>query len=473
MNRTRARFVRFFLWLILVLLALRPLEPVGAVTGILAGPVSLLTDLASPMKLLRRSRVLAAEERLAEGADRELEENARLLHDLSRIALPSERGLSAGRRLVHGEVLGASDKTRDQVRVRLADLRGVREGMPVASGNAYVGRIVEVPPGADASTRATVPGVVLVELVTARGFHVGARVEREGDEAVLMTVGGLDDTRSRKSRRSRSGVLRLAVHHPSDRSLSEGLARVHELFADAERYSDLAEGLHLGQVRREGEDGRVFLEPDLDYQDGLFHVVVLAPADPDMPAEILRDPSLLDSNWLQVSPLSVSDPSPWRETGKLRAGATDGVFEGAAVTSIGARLVGRIARVGRWTSEVSFLGDPGFSVVAVARFEDTEEPRVLGRLVSTGRMPDGSVRMIWKARVELGLEPTAEDGTRRARLFTGSGDSGLESGFFLGEARVPVLGLEDNPVLLLETDLDPRDTGSVFVRLDPDEGGLG
>ena len=488
MNRTRARLVRFLCWLALVFLSLKPLAPVESLVGLADAAVARLSELASPRKLLRRSRVLASERRLAEAVDRELEENARLLRDLAEGALPDEPELLRGRRVVHGEVLGASASSRDRLRVRLADLRGVREGMPVASGNAYVGRVVEVPPGADRSTRATVPGVVLVELVTHPDFHVGARVARETDE-VLMTVGGLDDTgRGRRvRRRSELDELRLAVHHPSDRSIETGLARVHELFADAERYSGLAEGLRLGRLSRSAE-GRPFLEPELDYEDGLFHVVVLAPEEERLPKESLRDPSLLDSNWLAVTPLSLADPSPWRETARLSAGASDGVRVGAAVTTVGARLIGRIVRVGRWSSTVALLGDPGFSVVAVARFDEEDAPRVLGRLVSTGReraregaADERPIRMVWKARTGFDLVPASgaqAASTRRARIYTGSGDSGLESGFFLGEAELPVRAADTDsasgaerraPTFLLETGLDPRDLGQLFVRLEPSD----
>jgi hypothetical protein len=285
-----------------------------------------------------------------------------------------------------------------------------------------------------------------------------------------MTVGGLDEPEEHGAP-PRSSELRLAVHHPSDRSLSDGLARVFELFADAERFAALADGLHLGRVRRGEEEGRVFLEPEIDYEDGLYHVVVLAPPGEGLPLEARRDPSLFDSSWLAVAPLTVADPNPARESAKLRAGARDGVRPGAAV-AMGPRLVGRVTRVGPTTCDLSFVGDPGFSVVAVALFEGTDEPRILGRLVTLGRESGTDrVRMRWNARIALELEPTAADGTRGARLFTGSGDSGLESGFFLGEARLPVAGDDREPSLWLSTGFVPAESGALHVRLDPGEGG--
>lgn len=467
MNKSRARSLRLVLWLALLALALRPASPPAALGARLVAPLAFLCELASPLDLLRRAHVRAAERRVAGELEASLEESADLLAALARAARPSEPALREGRRLVHGEVLGPTPESRDRLRVRLADLRGVRPGLPVASGDAYVGRVLAVPPGADASPRATVPGVVTVELVTAGDFHVGARVAR-AEGGVLMTVGGLDAL-ARGRGRERAPELRLAVHHPSDREVGEGLARVHELFADAEPYAALADGFHLGQLAREADEGRVFLRPELDYQDGLYHVVVLAPPDEGLPLEVERDPSLLDASWLEAPALSVSDPSPWRESAKLRAGARDGVRPGAAV-ALGPRLVGRVARVGPTTCDVAFLGDPGFSVVAVALLAGEEAPRVLGRLVSLGRVAGTDrVRLRWLARSPL---PESGAGARAARLFTGSGDSGLESGFFLGETLLPEGG-GPRPEIELATGFLPRDAGTLHVRLDPFAAGAG
>jgi hypothetical protein len=304
--------------------------------------------------------------------------------------------------------------------------------------------------------------------VTARDFHVGARVAGGHDGGdVLMTVGGVDSSTRGGARDDRR--VRLVVHNPSDRQLAGGRAVVYESFREAERYWELAEGLALGEVRR-AEEGRDWtIDPELDYVDGLYDVVILCPEDPTLPDAEPFDPVLMDSDWVRAVPLGVGDASPWREAKKIRLGSVDGIADGAAVTAIGARLLGRVTRVGPWSSDVSFLGDPGFSVVAVARFEGVPGPRVLGRLVSVGRDEEqGAIRFHWVARVALGVEPTRPDGCRPARLYTGSGDPGLSSGFYLGEALIPVgddAGLRRT--IRLVADAEPRDVQSLFVRAAP------
>ena len=140
-----------------------------------------------------------------------------------------------------------------------------------------------------------------------------------------------------------------------------------------------------------------------------------------------------------------------------------GVREGAAVTAIGARLVGRVAQAGPWSSHVSFLADPGFHVSVLALFEGSAEPRVLGRFVSLGRAADGRVRFRWKPRVAWSL--AAESEAPRARLFTGSGDLGMPSGFFLGEARLPAeVRAGETYEIDVSTDLEPDEVRSLFVR---------
>ena len=110
------------------------------------------------------------------------------------------------------------------------------------------------------------------------------------------------------------------------------------------------------------------VEPELDYLDGLFHVVVLAPKDATLPTDEPMPQALADQGWVRARPLSHGDPTSWRETLKLTRGLERGVTPGAAV-AFGARLIGRVTRVGPWGSDASLLGDPGLTVVAVARFE--------------------------------------------------------------------------------------------------------
>jgi len=226
--------------------------------------------------------------------------------------------------------------------VWLASDAGVVEGLPVPCGGAYVGRVVGVRAG---SPLPTAGGRVLADvgLVTARDDQVGARVaEGPAGVPVSMTVGGLDAGAGRRARARRD--VRLAVHNPSDRELSGGFAVVHELFAEADPFGHLADGLRLGRVRKE-RSGRWTVEPELDYVDGLTHVVVLAKGEggeTEPPTSLLFEPG-----WVEAHPVGLGDPSPWREAAKLDVGAAHGVRVGAAVTAIGARFVGRIERVAR------------------------------------------------------------------------------------------------------------------------------
>ena len=480
-TRSRLSTSGFFLWVGLLLLSLRPLPFLDRALDTLLVPARFVGELATPLAVIFQNRVAAAEAALKQSAPRELEENARVLAGLSRAAEPSGRAFLQSRRIVHAEVSGRVSGNRDSIELRLhqAGARkaaadptwGILPGFPVASGDAYVGRVSEVYAG----------GRVEVDLVTGSDFHVGAAVITPEGNEVRMTVGGV-----RKLPRQRGGGaldIQLVIHQPSDRELEFGLARVDELFDDAEPFGWLSEGLRLGEVRRDQQSDTWSILPELDYLDGLYQVVILAPPDPAHGVTPPVEPVVYDGQWLAARPLGVGDPSPWRSSRKIAAGRSHGVRAGAAVSAIGARLVGRVQRAGLFTSDVSLLDDPGFSVVAVALVEGEEEPRVLGRLVSQGRDRDtGEVRFRWFVRVSLDLlpwdavEPGAAQGDeeaqplapRRARLFTGSGDPGLPAGFFFGEAWLPV-DSEPGQVreLAVVTGLGARDVRSLFVRTLP------
>ena len=206
---------------------------------------------------------------------------------------------------------------------------------------------------------------------------------------------------------------------------------------------------------------------------------MLCPPDPALGSALPFETVLRDTNWVRTRPLNLGDPSPDRSACRIRMGSLNGIVPGAAVTSVGAQLVGRVRRVAPFVSDVSFLDDPGFSVVAVARFEGDDEPRVLGRLDALGREPDGAgVRFRWTVRVSLAAVPrgpgqrggeTAGDGgspvTRRARLFTSSGDPGLTAGFAFGVAEVP---LDAEPgeerVILVWPDVPSDELHGLYVR---------
>ncbi len=456
MRRTRSNVPWPLVWLTLFFLSLRPFEPFQRAVDFATAPLRIVAELAAPLAFFQARKVAAAERTLAASAEAEAEENERLLRDLCRSALPTEPALLAGRRIVHAEVLGHRDW--DHLLVRLRDPRGLEPGMPVACGNAFVGRLESFVSDAHGD-------VALVELATAKECFVGARVEptEELDAAVQMTVGGVV-TGLRKRGERHAQVLGLAVHYPSDRRLASGLARVHELFRDEEPWAELAEGLRLGKVERAGEE--LVIVPELDYKDGLSQVVVLAPADPSLPSALPFDTGLFDAHWVRARLLSVGDPSPDRSTRKVRVGRRHGVENGAAVTSVGGHLVGRVLRSGIATSDVALLDDLGFSLVVVARFEGVEEPVVLGRWLALGRDPESDeLAFRWIVRASLPPEIAGRGGVRAARLFSGSGDVGLPAGFSLGEALLP---LEVEPgrdeVVTLASHVEPGAVHTLFVR---------
>lgn len=437
------------MWGGLVYASFRPIEPLDRGLSALLAPLRWAARLGAPFELFAGGRVTAAERELARLGAAEAAEGTRALARLAERALPLDSALHAGRRFVPGEVVGRARK--DECWVALPALVGVRPGAPVVCGDAYVGRVVELRP-AGAGERP----FVRVELVTGADFRVGAAVRR-GEESVFLVVGGLAARRVEAPR-----AVRLAVHQPSDLALSEGVARVHELFPDAQPGSALAEGFRLGALRREGERGSLWLEPELDYLDGLYQVAVVVEEASGVGARSPFEPALEDGRWLSTRASTALEPAGWRRTLRLPLGRSDGVAAGAAVTGFGARLIGRIDRVELATSAVALLSDPGCTVVALALDPADGEPHVLGRLTSLGEAP-GGVRFRWSVRVPVEFAGQAD--RVRARLFTGSGEPGLPGGLFLGEAELPrrAAGGEERE-LLLTSSVDPTDLRTVFVR---------
>jgi len=448
---------------LLLFLTLRPVPALEGLIQIGLAPLRKLGELAAPLVMLRGSASGASEELLRQAAIDEEAAGARLLEDLARGALPTELELLAGRRIVHGAVIGRLRDNSDFLRVELRDVRGVREGYPVAAGNSYVGRVASV----DAAQ-----SLAVVELVTGANFHVGGVAReplwedgRPDDTPVLMTVGGLF-VPSRIADRKKKGHS-LAVDHPSDRAIVGGLVRVDERYGESQEVQRLSRGLHLGQLTK--DESYWGIQPELDYKDGLFHVVVLCPPDASLGSELGFVSATHDDQWLRVKPIGMGDPSPYRQTAKLRAGRSLGVEPGAAVLSLANRLVGRITHAGPWTSDVSFLDDPGFSVVAVASAGEAAEPYVLGRLISMGRQAAGGpVLLRWSVRVEprADWKPLAEEGSVQARLYTGSGEEGLPSGFAFGNARIPMdASSGETRILELELDTPATSLRSFYVRI--------
>ncbi len=451
MSRTRNSSAWLVLWGGLLFLSLRPVAAVERALDVLLAPLGLVAQLGAPLGLLNARGVAAAERELARAAPGEAAEGAETLARLAARALPRSPELVAGRHFLPAEVIERPLQDECWVLVRRHVV--LAPGAPVVCGDVYVGRVLEVRPGAETLAR--------VQLVTAADFRVGAEVR--GEEPVYLTVGGVRVPR----RGSEPRVVRLAAHQPSSNRVASGVVRVHELFADADDSGGLAEGFRLGELRRSGEREPAWVEPELDYLSGLFQVAIVVP---DAELDLLgarSAPALEDGQWLSARALGPGDPAPWRSTLKLPLGRAQGLIEGAAVTGVGARLVGRVIRAGLSTSDVALLADPGLSLSAVARIEGVAEPTILGRLTALGRGPGGTVRMRWTVRVPHELAPAEPEAraTLGARLFTGSGDPGLPGGLLLGSAELPrVVRAGEEHEFLLDPGWDPAGRRTLFVR---------
>lgn len=455
-NRTSSFWL--LLWGGLLFLGLRPGTALEHGLDTLLAPLRFAAELGAPFGLLRAGDVAAAERELALRAESESAEGAATLERLAELALPRDPALRAGRRFLPAAVIGRPNK--DECWVGWPEPCDVPLGTPVVCGDAYVGRVVE--------TRADPRPRARVELVTDGLFRVGAEVRgAEGDGPTYLTVGGV-----RVPPRKEARSVRLAAHQPSSSRCAGGLATVRELFADADASAALAEGFRLGRVRRDERDDD-WVEPELDFLDGLFHVALVLAPDAEAPVPAPARSGLQDGHWLGTRALSTCDPSPWRSTLKVPLGRGDGVRVGAAVTSIGARLVGRVLHVGTTTSDVALLADPGFRVAAIARLEGEAEPRVLGRLSTLGRGADGTLRVRWWVRVPLALpaeDSGAASGVIVARIFTGSGEAGLPEGLFLGTAELPrAAAAGEERELLLRPGFEPSGVARLFLRR-ADEG---
>ena len=82
-----------------------------------------------------------------------------------------------------------------------------------------------------------------------------------------------------------------------------------------------------------GDDGfvKVVVDPaskqllegaTLDYKDGLYWVVILAPLDPELPATVPVEDEIFEASWAQLTPLAVGGGCPWRAAGRVSGGAS-------------------------------------------------------------------------------------------------------------------------------------------------------
>lgn len=444
---SRRRTLYSLLLLVCAGLSLHPLAPLERGLEVFFLPTRWIAEVVAPLGWLGSREVRAAEEdlfaRAAAGRGQALE----LLAAEQRAALPTEE-LRAGRRLVHGEVIRRSRGRLDSIAVRVATRAGLAVGQPVVCGDEFVGRIADL----DSHDAA----LIHVELVTGKGFFVGAEVfapeDLERKRGQALVVGGLTPEPEGKNHE-----LHLALHRPrSSRARTAGAVLVREIEAYGELYSRLATGYSLGQMETlalKGGGELTRITPELDFQSGLFQVVVLTPLDPAGTASrLLELDTFVDSSWVRVKALTGGVLSATREGRRLSGGRSGGVLPGRAV-AFGAHFVGRVGEVSWASADLLGLGDPGLRLVALAQLEGDSVPRPLGELVALGRRrSDGRLRFRWTARVEIGAGAPI-----RAQLFTGSGEAGVPRGLIIGEAILPtsrgvheILVEQDPRVLQLE-----------------------
>ncbi|MCK6448740.1 MAG: rod shape-determining protein MreC [Planctomycetes bacterium] len=455
MRLSYARALYLVIFVAAIVFSLRPSAAVDRALDAWLSPVRVLAELAAPFEWVRAGRVAAAEQSLAARADEETALRRELHADEWRFTLPQSASLASGRRFVRGDVVGRDPTSRDVLEVHLesGDASGIERGMPVIAGDAYVGRVARFEPDR--------PGVVWIELVTARGAFVGARAEVQATgRSGALVVGGVSGSSANAAR------AYLAVHHPEDPELFEGRVTVDETWSRFERFANEARGFELGFLERD-PTGAAAVRPTLDYQNGLFHVAVVCPEGVVRAPESAHADELESGRWVRARVLSSRDPSRAFGGVVIGAGASDGVQLGAAVV-FGTRLVGRVQSVSRWSAKVDLLGSRGFELGAVARVSSDERPLALGAIRSRGeRDASGACRFDWLAPRPL----FGESGESSAAIvFTGSGDRGVPRGLLVGRTALPARPGEAAS-FALEEFADGSELGELFVFV-PDDGAM-
>lgn len=435
---------------------LRPAARTDALFDVLTAPSRILAETCAPLRWLRIRKARAAERELIGREDAEYEARARLHAAERRAALPTTASLRQGRRFLLAEVVERRSGEFDSLVVRVdgdQDDLELEPGLPVVHGDHYIGRTARLEPPETGRLR--------VELATAREFAVGARLEAldEVGEPMRCVVGGVavgSDLRS---------DLKLAVLHPSRRALPAADVVVDELQTQLAPYLAEAVGFRLGRLEATPR-GDYAVAPAVDFKSGLFRVAIVAPGavrEHDGEVDAARADPLFDGAWTSARVLSCGQPSAWRDGFEISAGSFSGVARGAAFV-VGARLIGRVRRVGFLSSDVTTLADPGWELHAVALAEGGDEPYILGALAALGRdAGDPShLRFVWRSR---GLAPKTSDGAERpaVQVFTGAGQPGVPSGLWVGATELPLEpGVHE---LTIRTDVDVSDLQRGFVRL--------
>ena len=442
-------------------LALRPVPAVERVLDSSLVSTRLLSSLARPLAAIgvvsaaesdpaTWEGILAAEQAEQQALEEAVLRSAEPTYDLGESVVP-----------VHAEVVGRPKGALDVVEVRVNRVGLVQIGQPVVAGDVYVGVVSSVRLGMRSGARVE---HVEVQLITGREARIGAQVidPESGEPLARAVVGGLLEPADFGLA---PGAQVLCVHYPTQRSLEGGrlvVADPEGQGAGATDHCYLANGFSLGRLAiASNPDERtrerlLGVQAELDYRSGLYQVLILTrPRTGDAPKSEQRP------RWASASLALRADPSVGRSGRKLLRGSMGDVRVGAAVAS-GVRLYGRVSRVGPWSADVRTLEDPGLRIPVIAALSDPDGPglvvHVLGGLISRGRDADGRLRMLWSARV-----PIEGDQSRPARLWTGSGEAGVDRGLLLGDTWLPVG--EGPHELLVEPPPGPREPGDLRVRL--------
>ncbi|MEC7231877.1 MAG: hypothetical protein VXW31_02955, partial [Planctomycetota bacterium] len=372
------------------LLALRPFGPMDRLADLVTLPSRAAAPLGLPATLVTEFRAPkesgADETRLAGESELSVQLEEAVLFS----AWPTEVELRPDVKPVVGEVDARLGRSRDVIRVRVADPKRVELGQPVVAGDVYIGRVSRIPfrePSADdpgllerlmRALRLSSPPLepprdaVDVALVTGADQRVGGLVleDQEGNSCALV-VGGLawrpDD------------VVWLAIHAPERRSTSQGVVEVSEPLGLDEDFGVLGEGFKIGRLRaaevaRPDTDSEwAFMRPLNGAEDdsrasrselmtrrivgiqsyidfrGINQVLVLAPSEGAEPVdhdrmreEMPLTPVLQDGGWGGARLLVTGDAVPWRSTLRVDRGTRDGLEVGAALVE-GVRLAGRVS----------------------------------------------------------------------------------------------------------------------------------
>ena len=344
--------------LVLTVLAVWPVRPLESVLNGILWTTRPILGLASPLGWM--GQVRAADGELEELWGQEARESAALEGLIQEQAVPHSAPLEGGA-LLHAEAVGRPEGELDRLLVRVWRPGIVRVGMPVTSGDHYVGLVRGV------LSRSGVEGSfddVTVELITSSQARVGAGVfaGEDWERDSRFVVGGL--LAPEDFGLGQEQVI-LAVHHPTRQGLQGSRVLVREQGGGGRDLAYLVNGFELGVLDVAQEpDERTRMEligvrPGVDFESGLYQVMIHTGMRPE---DIVEDPeagAMGLGEWIPVDRVPMVDAAPWREGFKLTAGSRSGLQQGAAV-ACGVRLVGRVLRRGLWHGDVQGLGDRGF-----------------------------------------------------------------------------------------------------------------